>query len=51
MPTGLSDDGLPLGLHLITKPYAEETLFRVADVLEKVAEFSAVPAFLSKDLV
>ena len=50
VPTGLSDEGLPLGLHLITKPYAEETLFRVADVLENVAEFSAVPAFLSKDL-
>ncbi len=50
VPTGLSDEGLPLGLHLITKPYAEETLFRVADVLENVAEFSAVPAFLSKDM-
>ena len=50
VPTGLSDEGLPLGLHLITKPYAEETLFRVADVLENVAEFSAVPAFLKKDM-
>jgi aspartyl-tRNA(Asn)/glutamyl-tRNA(Gln) amidotransferase subunit A len=50
VPAGLSNEGLPLGLHLITRPYAEETLFRVADVLEKLVEFSAAPAFLSKDL-
>ena len=48
VPAGLSDQGLPLGLHLITKPFAEETLFRVADVLENLVSFTSSPAYLSK---
>ncbi|NQV99289.1 MAG: Asp-tRNA(Asn)/Glu-tRNA(Gln) amidotransferase subunit GatA [Rhodospirillales bacterium] len=43
VPGGLGDDGLPLGLHLITKPFDEETLFRAGDVLEKQANFTARP--------
>ena len=43
VPAGLSSDGLPLGLQLITKMFDEETLFRVADVLEKSASFTARP--------
>ena len=43
VPGGLGDDGLPLGLHLISKPFDEETLFRAADVLERQADFSSRP--------
>jgi aspartyl-tRNA(Asn)/glutamyl-tRNA(Gln) amidotransferase subunit A len=46
VPSGLSGDGLPLGLHLITKPFDEETLFRVAGVLEEAIKFTARPAYL-----
>ena len=48
VPTGLSNEGLPLGLHLITKPFGEETLFCVADVLENLVGFHSKPAYLSK---
>jgi aspartyl-tRNA(Asn)/glutamyl-tRNA(Gln) amidotransferase subunit A len=46
LPGGLSNEGLPLGLHLIAKPFDEETLFRVAGVLEDAAAFKARPYFL-----
>ena len=45
VPAGLSEDGLPLGLQLITRAFDEETLFRVAGVLEKAADFTAQPQF------
>jgi aspartyl-tRNA(Asn)/glutamyl-tRNA(Gln) amidotransferase subunit A len=41
VPGGLGNDGLPLGLHLISKPFDEETLFCAADVLERQANFKA----------
>jgi aspartyl-tRNA(Asn)/glutamyl-tRNA(Gln) amidotransferase subunit A len=44
IPGGLNADGLPLGLHLIGKPFDEETVFRSAGVLEKAANFSAMPS-------
>ena len=44
LPTGLSADGLPLGLQLIGRPFDEETVLKVADVMEKSAGFKAVPA-------
>ena len=44
LPAGLSANGLPLGLQLITKAFDEEMLFRVAGVLEEAAAFSAKPA-------
>jgi aspartyl-tRNA(Asn)/glutamyl-tRNA(Gln) amidotransferase subunit A len=46
VPAGLSEEGLPLGLHLITKPFDEETLFRVGGVLEAAVKFKAKPRFL-----
>ena len=44
VPAGLDGAGLPLGLHLIAKPFDEETLFRVADVLEAAAGFRGLGA-------
>jgi aspartyl-tRNA(Asn)/glutamyl-tRNA(Gln) amidotransferase subunit A len=43
LPAGLSADGLPLGLQLIGRPFDEETVLRVAGVLETQAAFSGVP--------
>ncbi len=37
LPAGLSSDGLPLGLQLIGRPFDEETLFSVGEVIEKAA--------------
>ncbi|MAV88503.1 MAG: Asp-tRNA(Asn)/Glu-tRNA(Gln) amidotransferase GatCAB subunit A [Rhodospirillaceae bacterium] len=39
IPAGLSNEGLPLGLHLIAKPFDEETLFRFGGVMEEAANF------------
>jgi aspartyl-tRNA(Asn)/glutamyl-tRNA(Gln) amidotransferase subunit A len=43
LPAGLSADGLPLGLQLIGRPFDEETVLKVADVLETAAGFTAEP--------
>jgi aspartyl-tRNA(Asn)/glutamyl-tRNA(Gln) amidotransferase subunit A len=37
VPGGLDGLGLPLGLQLIGRPFEEETLFSLADVIEKAA--------------
>ena len=44
LPAGLDGQGLPLGLQLIAPAFDEETLFRVAGVLEEAAGFDAAPA-------
>ena len=49
VPAGLTEDGLPLGLHLIAKPFDEETLFRAAGLLENAAGFDARPAWLDTE--
>lgn len=43
VPAGLSAEGLPLGLQLTGKPFDEETVLRVAGVIEEAADFSAQP--------
>ena len=43
VPAGLSSDGLPLGLHLIGKPFEEGDLLNVGGVLETAANFTAKP--------
>lgn len=37
VPAGLSSNGLPLGLQLIGKPFAEEVLFQIAHIIEQEA--------------
>ena len=39
IPAGLDSEGLPLGLQVITRRWDEETLFRVANIIEQAAEF------------
>jgi aspartyl-tRNA(Asn)/glutamyl-tRNA(Gln) amidotransferase subunit A len=42
VPAGLSNEGLPLGLQLIGKPFDEETLFQTAFAIEQAAgQFTA----------
>ncbi len=43
VPAGLDGGGLPLGLHLIARPFDEETLFQAAQALEDAAGFDAKP--------
>ena len=43
VPAGLSADGLPLGLHLIGRPFDEATVLRAAQALETAAQFTARP--------
>jgi len=44
VPTGLTHDGLPLGLQLIGRPWEEGDLLNTAYALEKAAGFVAKPA-------
>ena len=37
LPAGTSDQGLPLGLQLIGRPFDEEALFALGDVIEQAA--------------
>ncbi len=37
VPAGLDGQGLPLGLQLIGKPFDEETLFSLGEVIEQAA--------------
>jgi aspartyl-tRNA(Asn)/glutamyl-tRNA(Gln) amidotransferase subunit A len=43
VPAGLSSDGLPLGLQLIGRPFGEEGLFSLAQVIEDAAGRFDVP--------
>ncbi len=47
VPAGLSASGLPLGLQLIGRAFDEETVLKVAGVLEEAAGFDAKPQFVA----
>lgn len=44
VPAGTSADGLPLGLQLIGRPFDEETLFALAEVVEQASPRIELPA-------
>ena len=43
LPAGLSADRLPLGLQLIGRPFEEDTLFSLAEVIARSAPAAAAP--------
>jgi len=43
VPAGLDSQGLPLGLQVIARPFDEETVFAVSQVIETAASFTAKP--------
>jgi aspartyl-tRNA(Asn)/glutamyl-tRNA(Gln) amidotransferase subunit A len=47
VPAGLSTEGLPLGLQIIGRAFDEETVLRVAGVLESAAQFRHLPSFIA----
>ncbi|AWK87244.1 Asp-tRNA(Asn)/Glu-tRNA(Gln) amidotransferase subunit GatA [Azospirillum thermophilum] len=47
VPAGLGSDGLPLGLQLLGRPFDEETVLRVGQVIEKAAGTPALPPFVA----
>jgi aspartyl-tRNA(Asn)/glutamyl-tRNA(Gln) amidotransferase subunit A len=47
VPAGLSSEGLPLGLQIIGRAFDEETVLRVAAVLESAAQFRHLPSFVA----
>lgn len=48
VPAGVDAKGLPLGLQILGRPWDEEMVFRVAGVIESLAQFNHVPQFLKK---
>ncbi len=48
VPAGLSGDGLPLGLQITGRAFDEETVLRVAEVLESAASFRHLPSFVAR---
>ncbi len=49
VPAGIDEKGLPLGLQIIGRPWDEETVFKVAGVVENLANFTHKPPLLVKD--
>lgn len=43
LPVGLTEAGLPIGLQIMGKHFDENTVFQVADVMEKAAAFDLTP--------
>ncbi len=49
IPAGVDAQGLPLGLQIIGRPWDEEMVFKVAGVIENLAQFKGVPQTVLKD--
>ena len=43
VPVGASPEGLPIGVQVIGLPYAEETILKVAGIIDQAAGFKAPP--------
>ncbi len=48
IPAGLDQDGLPLGLQILGRPFDEETVLRASQAIEKAANFTAMPQLAAK---
>ena len=48
VPAGLNEQGLPLGLQIIGRPWDEATVLKVGQAVEKAANFIEMPSFNSK---
>jgi aspartyl-tRNA(Asn)/glutamyl-tRNA(Gln) amidotransferase subunit A len=46
VPAGMSDNGLPIGLQLIGRPFGEETILRAAYAFEQATEWHKLKALL-----
>lgn len=46
IPTGKDSKGLPLGLQILGRPWDEENVFKIAAVLESMAQFDDMPSIL-----
>ena len=51
VPSGVTSDGLPLGLQVLGRPFDEASLYRVARVLEQAAGFTKTPARMAGGVV
>lgn len=49
VPAGFDSQGLPLGLQVLGRPWDEETVFKVAGVVENLAQFNGIPKTILKD--
>ncbi len=45
VPSGLDDEGLPLSLQILGRPFDEATVFRASRAFEREVGFAVVPAF------
>ena len=43
VPAGFTDDGLPVGLEFVAKPYDEPTMFRLGYAFEQATGHRRVP--------
>jgi aspartyl-tRNA(Asn)/glutamyl-tRNA(Gln) amidotransferase subunit A len=43
IPAAINKEGLPLGLHVVGPAFTEQTVLRIADVIETAAKFNAKP--------
>jgi aspartyl-tRNA(Asn)/glutamyl-tRNA(Gln) amidotransferase subunit A len=50
VPAGLSADGLPLGLQILGRAFDEATILRVAEIIERAADFRHRPSFLAEEM-
>ncbi len=48
VPAGIDAHGLPLGLQVIARPWDEETVFKISDVMENMSGFNAIPKIIQK---
>ena len=48
VPAGLTANGLPLGLQLVGRPFAEAELFQIGRAIEQAADFKAKPNLIKK---